>query len=194
MADVPEYSYSIKIPKERVAVLIGKEGEAKKDIEEGTKSSINIDSKEGDVFIKGKDTVGLFTAREIIKAVGRGFNPEVAILLLKQDYCFELVNIDDYSGKSKKKLLRLKGRVIGEDGNSRKTIESLTQSYISVYGRTVGIIGKHQNADLARKAVEALLSGSKHATIYRLLERKTKELKMEAIDDELSEEKAGDDI
>ena len=33
-----EYSYELKIPKDRVAVLIGKDGEVKKSIEEDTKS------------------------------------------------------------------------------------------------------------------------------------------------------------
>jgi len=46
---------------------------------------------EGDVFVKGEDALGLYSTREIIKAIGRGFNPETAKLLLKQDYSFELV-------------------------------------------------------------------------------------------------------
>ncbi len=189
MEDATEYSYTIKIPHERVAVLIGTDGSVKKDIEGATRSRIRVDSSGGDVFITGKNPVGLFSAREIIKAIGRGFNPEVAMLLLRQDYCFELINIDQYAGRSKKKMARLKGRVIGEDGKSRKTLENLTQTNISVYGRTVGIIGHHPNAELARKATEALLSGSRHATVYRMLEKKAKELKMEAIGEELSEER-----
>jgi len=35
-----EYSYELKIPKERVAVLIGKEGEVKRSIEDDTKTRI----------------------------------------------------------------------------------------------------------------------------------------------------------
>ena len=46
-----EYSYELKIPKDRVAVLIGMKGNVKKAIEEETKSKINVDSKEGDIFV-----------------------------------------------------------------------------------------------------------------------------------------------
>ncbi|MBI4143366.1 RNA-processing protein, partial [Candidatus Woesearchaeota archaeon] len=88
-----EYSYELKVPKNRVAVIIGKEGSIKKDIEESTKTKLNIDSKEGDVFVSGEDALGLYTAREIIKAIGRGFNPEVAKLLLKPDYVFEVIDV-----------------------------------------------------------------------------------------------------
>src|SRR3989344_1933067 len=107
-----EYSYELKVPKNRVAVIIGKEGSMKKDLEEATSTKLNIDSKEGDVFVSGEDALGLYTAREIIMAIGRGFNPEIARLLLKQDYVFEVIGLKDFTGKSKNTLLRLKGRVI----------------------------------------------------------------------------------
>src|SRR3989344_5740422 len=124
-----EYSYELKIPRERVAVLIGKDGEVKKSIEEETSSKIKVDSKDGDIFVSGEDALGLYTAREVIKAVGRGFNPDIAKLLLKQDYVFEIVNLPNFA-KSRESMLRLKGRVIGKDGKSRKLIEQLTESHI----------------------------------------------------------------
>jgi len=114
-----EYSYELKIPKERVAVLIGKDGEVKKNIEDETNCKLNIDSKEGDIFVSGEDALGLYTAREVIKAIGRGFNPDIAKLLLRNDYIFEIVNMTDYV-KSKDSMIRLKGRVIGRDGKTRK--------------------------------------------------------------------------
>lgn len=188
MKDNLNYSYELKIPKDRVAVLIGRKGGVKKDIEMATNSRINVDSKEGDIAVSGDDPVGLLSAREVIKAIGRGFNPEIANLLLKQDYCFEILNITDYSGKSKKKMLRLKGRVIGEDGKTRRIVEELTMTNISVYGKTVCIIGWSANANLARRAVESLLSGAEHAAVYRALEKKRKELKMSPFDhDDLRE-------
>ena len=41
-----KFSYEMKIPEERVAVLIGKDGETKKEVEEATNSILEI-SKEG---------------------------------------------------------------------------------------------------------------------------------------------------
>ena len=87
----------IKIPKERVAVLIGKNGETKKEVEESTDSVLDVDSQEGDVVIRGKDSLKIFIALNVVKAIGRGFNPEIAMLLLKNDYTLELINISDYT-------------------------------------------------------------------------------------------------
>ena len=162
-----EYSYELKVPKNRVAVLIGKEGSVKKDLEESTKTKLNIDSKEGDVFVSGEDALGLYTAREIIKAIGRGFNPDIAKLLLKSDYIFEVVDLSEFI-KSKTAMLRLKGRVIGKEGKSRRLIEELTECSISVFGKTISIIGQPESAANARQAVESLLRGSRHANVYKL--------------------------
>ena len=176
-----EYAYELKVPKNRVAVIIGKEGTVKRDLEESTKTKLTIDSKEGDVFVSGEDALGLYTAREMIKAIGRGFNPEIAKLLLKQDYVFEVVDLREFVGKSKEAMLRLKGRVIGREGKSRKLIEELTETNISVFGKTIGIIGSPDTAANARQAVESLLRGSTHANVYKWLEKRRRDMKRKAI-------------
>lgn len=176
-----EYSYELKVPKNRVAVIIGKEGSIKKDIEESTKTKLNIDSKEGDVFVSGEDALGLYTAREIIKAIGRGFNPEIAKLLLKSDYVLEVVDVSEYVGKSKEAMLRLKGRVIGKEGKSRRLIEELAECNISVFGKTISIIGLPESTANARQAVESLLRGSTHANVYKWLERRRRDFKRRSL-------------
>lgn len=171
-----EFSYALRIPKERVAVLIGKKGETKNELEELTGIEIDVDSKEGEVTITGNDAIKLYTIREVIKAIARGFNPDVAKNLLKQDYVYEQISIKDYA-KTQNHLLRLKGRVIGAEGKSRKTIEELSEADISVYGKTIGIIGRADNVDIARRAVQSLLTGSPHSNVYKWLEKKRRDIK-----------------
>ena len=154
-----------------------KDGTVKKEIEDSTKTKLTIDSKEGDVFISGEDALGLYAARELIKAISRGFNPEIATLLLKPDYVFEVVDVSEFVGKSKDAMLRLKGRVIGKEGKSRRLIEELTECNISVFGKTISIIGLPESAANARRAVESLLKGSTHANVYKWLERRRREMK-----------------
>ncbi|MBI2133493.1 RNA-processing protein [Candidatus Woesearchaeota archaeon] len=171
-----EFFYQLKIPKSRIAVLIGKEGDVKKQIEAETKTKITVDSNEGDVSLTGEDGLSLFSTREVISAIGRGFNPNIAMLLLKSDYSFEQIDLSDHI-TSKNSLIRMKGRIIGKAGKSRKLIQELSGSYISIYGKTIGIIGEPENTMMARKAIELLLKGSMHSTVYRWLEKKRKEIK-----------------
>jgi ribosomal RNA assembly protein len=172
-----EFQYEIKLPKDRIAVLIGKKGQIKNELEQDTKTSITIDSKEGDVFIRGDDALDLYVTKEIVTAIARGFNPDVAKYLLKQDYSFELIRMDEFV-KSKSSQLRLKGRVIGKEGKSRNNIEFLTDTNICVYGKTIGIIGRTEEVTNARRAIESLLSGSPHANVFKWLEKKRRESKI----------------
>lgn len=171
-----DYSYEMKVPASRVAVLIGISGSIKKRVEENTKTKITIDSNEGDVFLMGDDALGLYTAREIITAIGRGFNPEIALQLLKPDYAFEQLNLNDVV-KSKNSLIRVKGRIIGTNGKSRKLIEELTDCRISVFGKTISIIGRIEYVSVCRKAIEKLIQGSQHSSVYRFLEKQRREFK-----------------
>ncbi len=175
-----EFVYELKIPKDRVPVLIGTKGETKKQLEAMTRTKIQVDSKEGDVTISGKDPLTLYTTREIIAAIGRGFSPDRAQTLLRQENGFELINLRDYA-KSDNDLIRLRGRVIGEDGKSRRVIEELTGVYMSVYGKTIAMIGDLEGLPIARRAIEAILAGSRHASVYRWLENQRKKLRQQQL-------------
>ncbi len=172
-----EFSYEVKIPKDRIAVLVGVKGNIKRRIEKHLNIKIEIDSKEGDVLLQGEDSLNLLTGQNIVRAVGRGFNPDAALDLLDENNYLELIDITHY-GNSKAKLIRLKSRIIGTDGKARKTIGELTNTHIVIYGKTIGIIGEHESVALARKAFESLLTGSRHSTVYSWLEKKRKQLKV----------------
>ncbi|HYD03468.1 MAG TPA: KH domain-containing protein [Alphaproteobacteria bacterium] len=172
MAD-EQYSYDLRITKDRIAVLIGAKGETKNDLEKETGCKIHIDSSEGDVTLTGSDAIKLFALREVIKAISRGFNPDLAKQLFKQDYILEVISLNDYS-KEKSHQQRLKGRVIGLEGKSRNTLESLTECSVSVYGKTIAMIGSVENIGNCKRAVESLLGGSPHANVYKWLERQKK--------------------
>ena len=79
---MPETDY-LKIPQNRVGALIGSNGNVKKSIEKATGTILDIDSDEGTVYITPRedmeDPLGVWNANHIVKAVARGFNPEVAL-------------------------------------------------------------------------------------------------------------------
>ena len=162
------FSAEVLIPKTRVAVVIGKKGSTKRSLEKYTRTKLKI-GKEGDVFIIGEDNLDVFIATSVIRAVGRGFNPDIARLLLNDEYTFEVINIKDFTKGSERKLERLKSRLIGTKGGARHNIEKNTGTNISIFGKTVAIIGKYEQAILAKNAVEKLLKGSPHGNVYKYI-------------------------
>ena len=164
------FEEELLIPKERVAVLIGPKGKTKKQIEKTGNIKLQINAKEGLVKIRAKTAPELWLGSQVIEAIARGFNPEIAQKIFKEENSFELINLRDYGGKSKKSLERLRGRLIGTKGKTKRIIHRYTDADISVYGKTVGIIGPVEGVQIARRAIEMLLSGARHGTVYHFLE------------------------
>ena len=132
----------MKISKKRIPIVIGQGGETKNEIEKELGVKIDIDSKTGDYEITSNpdhpnyDPLSTLTAEKVIKAISRGFNPKKAIKLMEDDYGLEIFNLMRILGKSKKRVKRIKGRIIGRNGEMRKAIERFTDSFVSVYGKT----------------------------------------------------------
>ena len=83
----------------------------------------------------------------------------------------------DFVGKSESDIKRLSGRIIGREGKTRRLIEELTDTCVSVYGHTISIIGAIKETEIARQAVEMFIRGRLHTSVYRFLHAKRRELK-----------------
>ena len=131
---------TLKIPKKRIAIIIGKGGETKRMLlEKGGCKSISIDSENGDVTITWGlpgtfDPLMMMKLPDVIKAIGRGMNPKKAISLLNDDMLFELIELKSFVGKKANQQRRMRSRIIGSEGKIRKRIEALTNCEITVYG------------------------------------------------------------
>lgn len=182
MAGAVGHSLFIKIPKERIGVLIGSKGNVKETIERELMVNLNINSKTGDVEITLKDNADdpslLFRAKDVVLAIGRGFSPEKAFRLIREDDTFlEIIDLREIFGRSQSDIVRVKGRIIGKDGKARRIIEEMSEALISVYGHTVSIMGTIEQIEIAREAIKLLIKGSQHKTVYRFLQRRRHELK-----------------
>ncbi|MGM5483726.1 MAG: KH domain-containing protein [Nanobdellota archaeon] len=175
-----EYKFTIKVPKDRIAVFIGKEGETKETLTSELDCELEVDSEDGEITAKADDSLKLLVAKDVLKAIARGFNPKIALKLIKNDFFFEMINLNDYE-VHKKHQHRLKGRVIGRNGKARSLIEEYTGCYVSVYGKTVCIIGKGSHIMSAKKAIDSILGGSPHAYVYKWLEKEKTNLSKDDI-------------
>ncbi|MAH43529.1 RNA-processing protein [archaeon] len=157
---------NVRIPIPRIAVLIGKNGATRKNIENSCDVKLKIYKIGGNVEIEG-EALGVVIAEVIVTAIARGFSPEKANLLHDENRTLAILNISD----DKRELKRIKSRLIGTGGKSRRNMERLTGTYISVYGKTVSIIGPHENVDKLQSGLEKLIKGTSHRFVYQHLER-----------------------
>ncbi len=176
----------VRIPKERVGILIGPEGKVKQYIEEKLQVKLDVDG-EGSVTLtlseKATDPSLLLKAKDVVTAIGRGFSPEVAFRLIRnEDEIFDMIDLRVIFGRSESDIKRIKGRIIGADGKTRKLIEELTEADVVVYGHTVGLIGSFEQVDTAHNAVQMIIEGCQHHTVYNYLQKKRTELKKQKLE------------
>ena len=170
---------STRVPQDRIGTLIGKKGEIKTALEDISGIKIDIDTEEGEVVmhddVELEDPLKALQLMDVIKAVGRGFNPEKAMRLFEDDEYLEVVDLSEFVGDRKNQL---RGMLIGKDGKTRRIIEDLTGVDMVIDGNTVGLIGNSVTLPVAKHAVELILQGSEHATVYHYLESQRPRLRI----------------
>jgi ribosomal RNA assembly protein len=165
---------------------VGPDGKVKQNIEEKLNVALEVESESGGVTIllseKANDPSLLFKAKDVVTAIGRGFSPDHAFRLIRnEDHIFDFIDLRAVFGRSESDIQRVKGRVIGANGKTRKLIEELTDANVVVYGHTIGFIGTFEQVDVARTAVQMLVNGSQHHSVYRYLQKKRSEFKKQML-------------
>jgi len=90
---------SVRIPQDRVGVLIGTHGSTKAEIEKISGLKIDVDSETGEVIIDGtsaSDPEMPLKVREVVRAIGRGFSPKKAYRLFDSGVYLEIIDLKDF--------------------------------------------------------------------------------------------------
>ncbi len=171
----------VRIPLERIGVLIGRNGEVLKRLMEQTRTRISVDEVNGTVVIEPQSpqtkVLDLMKARDTVLAIGYGFSPERAFKLLNEDQILVVIDLKQYVKPTENHLTRVKGRIIGEEGKARKNLEEMTGTEISVYDDYVAIIGDYESANIAREAILMLIEGRQHSTVYKYVDKAMRQVK-----------------
>lgn len=158
----------IRIPQKRMGIL-KKNDKLKKRIEEFTDTKVELNDE---VSIEG-ESLNVFQTKNVVKAFGRGFDLDDCFYLLEDEYGLEIIDLSEFT-KSKGRIRILKSRIIGTGGKTKKYIEKYADVKTSIFGKTVGIIGKWDKIYIAKEAIMKLIRGCGHQTLYRWLERQGK--------------------
>tara|TARA_Y100001970_G_scaffold53658_1_gene67956 strand:+ start:32444 stop:33172 length:729 start_codon:yes stop_codon:yes gene_type:complete len=173
-----------RIPKDRIAVLIGKGGRTRKMIEKACGAEIEVDSTTGDVSADwGSEKVDLIIRMkmpDVIRAIGRGLAPKRAVKLLDDDVFLRMYDIREWVGRQPNQTRRMRSRLIGRNGRIRSLIEEITDTEMAIYGSTVLVIGDEDGLALATPAIENILNGAEHGTVLHGLEQDRKRMRIQS--------------
>ena len=172
-----------RVPKNRIAVLIGKGGQTRKMLEEISGAELDIDSQTGEVMAEWKeepDPVVRMKMPDVVLAIGRGLAPSRAIQLIQDDVFLRMYDIREWVGRQPNQTRRMRSRLIGRNGRIRSLIEEISNCEMAIHGSTVLVIGDREGIALAGPAIEGILRGSEHSTILHGLEQDRKRMRMQS--------------
>jgi len=115
------------------------------------------------------DALVEYDAVRVFEAISMGFKARTAILLLDETVVFEVVYIKDLTRRKNLEVVR--GRIIGAQGRTRRTLEQISGCVIKVKDNAVGIIGAAEDVEYAVTAVGSIARGAKQTNAYKYLER-----------------------
>lgn len=130
--------------------------------------NIKITNKGKEVFIKG-ESEDEYIAEKVIDALNFGFPFSTAILIKKEDFIFEIINIKDYT--KRKDLERVRARIIGTKGKTLQTLTQLTKCHFELKENHIGIIGSPEYMENGQQAVISIIQGAKQSNVYNFLEK-----------------------
>jgi ribosomal RNA assembly protein len=130
--------------------------------------SITIETRGKEVYISGEPEEE-YTAEKVIEALDFGFPFSNALEIKKEDFIFEILNIKEHT--TQKNFERIRGRIIGKDGRTLRTISTLSGCFLELSGNRLGIIGYAENIRSVEEACKLLIRGSKQQNIYAYLEK-----------------------
>ncbi|AAL64943.1 KH domain-containing protein [Pyrobaculum aerophilum] len=107
--------------------------------------------------------------RDMARAIALGFDPEKALMLENDEYTLAVIELKEYTDKPNH-LRRIKGRIIGEEGRAKRTIENLAEVSMVVGDNYVALLGKLDDVEIAKRAVEMIIEGKKHGTVYKFIQ------------------------
>ncbi|MGC8547610.1 MAG: KH domain-containing protein [Candidatus Micrarchaeia archaeon] len=158
------------IPEARAKLL---NGELLKQLSKRLACRIELKDK-NELVIDG-DAYAEYMSYSVLEAFGRGFDINTAFKLLSEDCFFKSINLKELF-KNEKQIKRMKARVIGEKGKTKRYIEAVSGAEISLYGNTISGIGTLDQLNVAYSAINILLEGGTHKKAYRVMEKARKEL------------------
>ncbi|WP_243669171.1 hypothetical protein [Vulcanisaeta sp. JCM 16161] len=117
-----------------------------------------------------------------------GFDYNDAQNLRSDDYTLEIIDLRDYINNKDKSnhISRIKARIIGEDGRAKRVLQELTDTNIVIGDKYIAILGLYENVKVAREAIEMLIRGRQHATVYRWIQNWRRESRYRELMERLS--------
>jgi len=146
----------------------------KKELE--NRLDVRIKIGKGRIFFEGEAN-NEFIAEKVFEAINAGFSIDKALLLLREDFVFEKINIKNFTRH--KNLQEVRARIIGTKGKTLQLLTKLSNCFIELKDNELYIIGEADDIEDCMQALRSLVGGAKQGNVYKYLEKARRRKKEE---------------
>ncbi|BBL45569.1 KH type 1 domain protein [Nanobdella aerobiophila] len=140
----------------------------------------HIDKNKMKVFLE--DFYFGYRFDKFIKSIEAGFNIELSSNILYNNWDILYIDLKQVFEKKENHIIRIEGRIIGEDGKAIREIMNKTASNIIIDDRYIYLLGDSISIQAAYEAIKRLVNGQKHDHVYEFLNKYVKNLKNKEIE------------
>jgi ribosomal RNA assembly protein len=159
-----------QLEKNRIPVFIGKSGSMKRIFEKELNCKIDVDSQTGKITLIDEDSLSAFILNNMVNAINIGQNPQNALKLENENYVHDIIDVKNFV-KDHARVKVVMGRIIGKEGSTRKIIEEISKCNLALKDSLVSVVGTYENTIIVHQAIEMLIKGASHKSLYSYLER-----------------------
>ncbi|NAZ26168.1 MAG: hypothetical protein GU343_01335 [Nanoarchaeota archaeon] len=119
----------------------------------------------------------LYKFDKFIKGLKAGFDIKKLLNILDNDWDILEIDLKQVFEKKINHIIRIKGRIIGEEGKVLEELRKRTNADIIIKDKYIYILGDNISLQSAYEGIKRIIKGEKHNTVFNYLDKYIKDLR-----------------
>ena len=139
--------------------------------------NIKYNKDKNKIIVYYEDFYFLYKFDKFVKGLKAGFDIKKLLNILDNDWDILEIDLKLIFEKKINHIIRIKGRIIGEEGKVLEELKKRTNADIIIKDKYIYILGDNVSLQSAYEGIKRIIKGEKHGTVFNYLDKYIKDLK-----------------
>ncbi|MFZ8856218.1 MAG: hypothetical protein ACO2OX_03440 [Candidatus Nanopusillus sp.] len=139
--------------------------------------NIKYSKNKNKITVYYEDFYFLYKFDKFVKGLKAGFDIKKLLNILDNDWDILEIDLKLVLEKKINHIIRIKGRIIGEEGKVLEELKKRTNADIIIKDKYIYVLGDNISLQSAYEGIKRIIKGEKHGTVFNYLDKYIKDLK-----------------
>jgi ribosomal RNA assembly protein len=139
--------------------------------------NIKYNKNKNKIIVYYEDFYFLYKFDKFVRGLKAGFDIKKLLNILDNDWDILEIDLKLIFEKKINHIIRIKGRIIGEEGKVLEELKKRTNADIIIKDKYIYILGDNVSLQSAYEGIKRIIKGEKHGTVFNYLDKYIKDLK-----------------